>query len=406
MSCSTQRLSLTKLVGPRGLIADGDWIESKDQDPDGEVRLVQLADIGEGRFIDKSSRFLTTSTATSLRCTYLKAGDLLIARMPDPIGRACIFPENQKPSVTAVDVCIVRPDGTQVDTKWLMHVLNSPVIRKEIEKGATGTTRSRISTGKLKNLEFNVPSLEEQKRIAAILDKADSLRRKCLQAIRLADDFLRAVFIEMFGDPVTNPKGWPIATLPDIASKERYSIVDGPFGSALTKGDYLSEGVPIIRIKNISSNGEFLNSGFLYISEAKWEENRRSAVQRDDILISRVGTLGNCCIYPGGYEKALLSTTGVCKVTIDETKASNIFVHRMILMPRFQKQIAKSASTSVQPYFNLSALKSWKFGLPPIELQQQYAQICKQTTRILDILSQQENVDYLLTSSLQDKFFA
>lgn len=405
MNILSKRLKLSELVGIGGLISDGDWIESKDQDPNGDVRLVQLADIGDGYFIDKSKRFLTSAKAFELRCTFLKAGDLLVARMPDPIGRACIFPCDQGLSVTAVDVCVIRPDGKLVDSNWLKHALNSQNIRREIENGATGTTRSRIATGRLKNLEFQVPSLQEQKRIAAILDKAESVSHKRQQAISLADDFLREVFIDLFGDPVSNPMGWPVSSLPDIAAQERYAIVDGPFGSALSKDDYRQNGVPIIRIKNLSSDGSFVESGFLYISEELWEKNRRSAVREGDVLISRVGTLGNCCIFPRGYDKALLSTTGVCKVTIDNTKASNIFVHRMILMPRFQAQIKASSSTSVQPYFNLSALKSWRFGLPPLELQLKYKKICEKVGLLLSKISSSEEDARRLISSIQNKVF-
>src|SRR5690348_11943930 len=81
-----------EVAGANGLTTDGDWIESKDQDPNGTVRLIQLADIGDGEFKDRSSRFVTAETAKRLNCTFLEADDLLIARMPDPLGRACIFP--------------------------------------------------------------------------------------------------------------------------------------------------------------------------------------------------------------------------------------------------------------------------------------------------------------------------
>ncbi len=83
---------LGKLIAPNGIFTDGDWVESKDQDPNGEVRLIQLADIADSRFADKSSRFLTRQRADELNCTFLKNGDLMIARMPDPLGRCCIFP--------------------------------------------------------------------------------------------------------------------------------------------------------------------------------------------------------------------------------------------------------------------------------------------------------------------------
>src|SRR5690242_5616822 len=101
-----QEQSLANLLQD-GVFIDGDWVETKDQDPNGDVRLIQLADVGDGVFRNRSSRFLTMAKAKELRCTFLEPGDILIARMPEPLGRACIFPGVDQPAVTAVDVCIL-----------------------------------------------------------------------------------------------------------------------------------------------------------------------------------------------------------------------------------------------------------------------------------------------------------
>ncbi len=140
---------LADILSEAEVFTDGDWVESKDQDPQGDVRLVQLADIGDGHFIDRSARYLTSSTAERLKCTYLEPGDVLIARMPDPLGRACLFPESRQPCVTVVDVCVVRPTRGGVDPVWLMAAINSASVRRDIARRATGTTRSRISRGNL-----------------------------------------------------------------------------------------------------------------------------------------------------------------------------------------------------------------------------------------------------------------
>src|SRR3989442_12279818 len=96
-------VELAETIGASGLFRDGDWVESKDQDPEGDVRLIQLADVGDGEYRDRSTRFLTSAKAAELGCTYLEPGDILVARMPEPLGRACVFPGDLKPSVTCVD---------------------------------------------------------------------------------------------------------------------------------------------------------------------------------------------------------------------------------------------------------------------------------------------------------------
>lgn len=156
-----------------GLFTDGDWVESKDQDPNGEVRLIQLADIGDGAFLDKSARFLTAEKARELGCTFLQPGDLLIARMADPIARCCIFPGVDQPAATVVDVSIVRP-GPQVDRDYLSYAVSSQAFRSEALGAASGTTRSRISRSNLGQIELPLPPLDEQRRIAEVLRAADA----------------------------------------------------------------------------------------------------------------------------------------------------------------------------------------------------------------------------------------
>ncbi|WP_312680268.1 restriction endonuclease subunit S [Stutzerimonas nitrititolerans] len=163
--------TLNDLLGAGGLFSDGDWVESKDQDPDGQNRLLQLADIGDGFFVDKSSRFVNDEKFSSLNCTEVKAGDVLIARMPDPLGRACLMPAIPQRCLTVVDVAVFRVGDTGVSNKWLMHFLNSSPVRLEIELNSSGTTRKRISRGRLGEILLPVPPLAEQTRIAAKLDE-------------------------------------------------------------------------------------------------------------------------------------------------------------------------------------------------------------------------------------------
>jgi type I restriction enzyme, S subunit len=164
--------TVADLIAPDGIFSDGDWVESKDQDPTGAIRLLQLADVGDGVFVDKSNRFVNDDKFEQLRCTEVFEGDVLIARMPDPLGRACLAPKLRQRCITVVDVAIVRPGPTSVRPRWLMHFLNAPPVRQVIELQSSGTTRRRISRGNLAQLELPVPPLQEQKRIA---DKLDAL---------------------------------------------------------------------------------------------------------------------------------------------------------------------------------------------------------------------------------------
>lgn len=166
------KATISEMISADGVFVDGDWIESKDQDQNGDVRLIQLADIGDGDFRDKSSRFLTLKRANEIGCTFLLEGDILVARMPDPIGRACLFPlKGENKYVTAVDVAIIRTGKDSINNKLLNYFINSPIIRNKIEALQSGTTRKRISRGNLSLIEFPIPPLNEQNRIVDKLDE-------------------------------------------------------------------------------------------------------------------------------------------------------------------------------------------------------------------------------------------
>ena len=179
--------TISDVVASDGIFTDGDWVETKDQDPDGGVRLVQLADIKDGSFLDKSSRFLTRAKAYELNCTFLTKGDLLVARMPDPLGRCCIFPlGGVKKYITVVDVCAVRLGTSPIDPKYMMYLSNSPRVRADIEALKSGSTRKRISRRNLASVEMPLAPQNEQHHIVAKIEQLFSELDKGIESLKTA----------------------------------------------------------------------------------------------------------------------------------------------------------------------------------------------------------------------------
>ncbi|MDH4654093.1 restriction endonuclease subunit S [Pseudomonas sp. BN606] len=391
-------IKFSEAISRSGLFSDGDWVESKDQDPEGDVRLIQLADIGVGEFIDKSNRFMTSKRADELKCSYLKAGDILVARMPDPIGRACIFPEDMGRCVTVVDICIVRPDSERIDNRWLMHLINSERFRNQIDRHVTGTTRQRISRGNLAGLEIPLPPLPEQKRIAAILDKADAIRRKRQQAIQLADDFLRAVFLDMFGDPVTNPKGWDVvelSTLVDPRDKLNYGVVQ--------PGENEEDGVPLVRSGDLSDVTPDVNQ-LRRVSASIDSKHRKSRLKGNEILIACVGTIGRV----GWVSEAMIGwniARAVTRIPIREG-VNREYVYRYLQNPVVQGYFERETRAVAQPTLNVGLIAKTPVALPPHELQiaflDSYKAIQSYKSRLLNDLDVQEK----LAGSLSQKAFS
>ena len=146
----------------------------------------------------------------------------------------------------------VRPDLTRVGKFYFKYALEMALNR--MSRFLHGSTMKHVNRREFLGTRVFLPSLAEQKRIAAILDKADAVRRKRQEAIRLTEEFLRSAFLEMFGDPATNPKKWPVTKINDILDHERDGTRCGPFGSALPKRDYVAQGIPVWGIDNVQPN--------------------------------------------------------------------------------------------------------------------------------------------------------
>jgi len=222
--------TVTQLVGSDGVFVDGDWVESKDQDPAGDVRLVQLADIGVGEYRNRSSRFLTLAKAVELRCTFLVAGDVLVARMPDPLGRSCIFPGDPKRCVTVVDICIVRTGRDGVDHRWLALTLNSPQISAKVSALQSGSTRKRISRGNLATIALPLPPLAEQRRIVAEVERrlsiVDDMEASVAASLKRAERLRQAVLRRAFAGELVpqDPSDEPAGALLERVRAERAAV--------------------------------------------------------------------------------------------------------------------------------------------------------------------------------------
>jgi len=147
----------------------------------------------------------------------LGRGDIVFARTGATTGKSYLITDLKEETVFASYLIRVRPNH-KVNSEYLAHFFKSPIYWYQISGMSTGATLPGVNASKLGSLEIPLPPLDDQKRIAAILDKADAIRRKRQQAIKLADDFLRSVFLDMFGDPVANPKGWEVRKWKDVLS--------------------------------------------------------------------------------------------------------------------------------------------------------------------------------------------
>ena len=323
---------------------------------------IQLADIGDGRFLNKSNRFMNKETAKKLNCTFLNKGDLLIARMPDPLGRCCIFPlEDNEKYVTVVDIAILRLKHNY-DCNYIKYIINTPNVRSDISRQTTGTTRTRITRKKLEQLPIPLPPLPEQQKIASILDAADNLRQKDQQLIEKYTALSQSLFLEMFGDPETNPMEWESLLLEDMVQ----FLTSGSRGWAQY---YSDEGDLFLRIQNVGNN-QLLLDNVTYVNPPENAEAKRTTVEMGDILLSITADLGRTAVIPANLSKAYINQhLAIIRL---KDKYEPYYVSEYISSIGGKRQLLKLDKGGVKAGLNFSDIKSLNILNPPIELQKKY----------------------------------
>jgi type I restriction enzyme S subunit len=161
--------------GRKELFDDGDWIESEHITNQG-IRLVQTGNIGIGRFIEKDNKkYINESSFMSLRCKEINAGDLLVCRLAEPAGRACVLPDlGEAKVVTSVDVTIFRPPPHKANRFFLANIFSTTKWFREVSERSGGTTHKRIARGALGRITIRLPKVEEQLSIANCLADIDA----------------------------------------------------------------------------------------------------------------------------------------------------------------------------------------------------------------------------------------
>ena len=239
------------------LIADGDWIESKDQSTCG-IRLVQTGNVGVGIFRNKegSEHFVSSETFRRLNCTEIFGGDILISRLPDPVGRACVVPDLGQKMITAVDCSIVRLRRSVCLPTFLVYYASSAEWFNAIEAKCTGSTRKRISRKNLTDVLVPIPPLAEQKRIVAKIDaafeKIDNLKANAEKNLANAKELFQSAL-----DEAMRPKdGWVEKRLGEVAEIQRG-------GSPRPIKDFITQnkdGYNWIKIGDVDPSGKFITS--------------------------------------------------------------------------------------------------------------------------------------------------
>lgn len=405
--------SLNELQAQGGIFADGDWIESKDQDPNGRNRLLQLADIGDGRFIDKSSRYVNDETFDRLNCTALEEGDILLARMPDPLGRACLMPRLPQRCLTVVDVAVFRSGSRDISHSWLMHTLNASPIREEISRNASGTTRKRIARGKLAELKVPVPPAAEQKRIAqkldALLAQVDTLKARIDAIPALLKRFRQSVINHGVSGSLAldqhasfDTTTWRNMRAEDVCTKVQ--------SGGTPKEGFTTEGIPFLKVYNIVDGIiEFEYRPQYIAADIHQGSCRKSITIPGDVLMNIVGPpLGKIAVVPQGVDEWNINQA----ITLfrPSESISSAWIHLVLLEGTNIRRVSQETKGSAgQVNISLSQCRDFVFPVPPTQIQDEIVRRVEQLFAYADqleakVAAAKQRID-ALTQSLLAKAF-
>jgi type I restriction enzyme S subunit len=332
----------------------------------------------------------------------LREGDLLVstANSWNLVGKCCWVPSLNYLATVGGFIAALRGDKTKVNLRYLYHWFNSPDTQVDARNCGRQTTNiSNMDIGRCLALMIPLPPLPEQRRIAAILDKADALRAKRREAITKLDQLLKSVFLEMFGD--TTLATTSVAELAPSAG----AIRTGPFGSQLLHSEFVDHGIAVLGIDNAVSNA-FAWAKPRFITAEKYSQLSRYRVNPGDVLITIMGTCGRCAVVPDDIPTAI-NTKHLCCISIDRTRCEPEFLHSYFLLhPVARNYLESRAKGAIMAGLNMGIIKELPVALPSIEKQRHFVSIKKSVGRQLEQALTQENRFDELFAGLQQHAFA
>ena len=276
-----------------------------------------------------------------------------------PYLRKIVRPEFS--GVCSTDIIPILPkEGVSRD--YLFYFLRTPDTVNLATSRCSGANLPRLSPKQLASFKIPLPPFAEQKRIAGILDTADALRAKRREALAELDTLLQSTFLDMFGDPVTNPMGWEVVTVGD----EIGFLTSGSRGWAKY---YAKDGDTFIRIQNLK-DGQLDLGDIAFVNAPESAEARRTKVEPGDVLLSITADLGRTAVVPGGIAKAHINQH---LAILRFTSLNPVFVSYQLASKGGQAQFDRLNREGVKAGLNFNDVKSIRLTNPPLDLQHRFA---------------------------------
>lgn len=330
----------------------------------GSIPWVKSGELRESIITETEEKVTEEALAeTSLKLA--PKGSVLVAMYGANVGRVGILGIN---ATTNQAVCYLVPEKDKADSRYLFHALQQKL--PEFISRSVGGAQPNISQQIIRETKIPLPPLEEQKRIAEILDQAEELRRKRKEAIAQLDTLTQSIFQDLY---YSSQNHLSEISLIDVAEKNRGSFVNGPFGSNLLTSELQEEGVPVIYIRDIKT-GTYKRVSKVCVSEKKAKELSVCSVYPKDVLIAKVGDPpGIAAIYPENEPIAII-TQDVIRIRIARNFALPEYIVGYLNSSIGRWKISGITIEATRARFSLSDFKKIKIEIPPLSLQKEFAE--------------------------------
>lgn len=348
------------------------------------VPLIRIRDVTRG--------YSETFTTEEYKSEYLVySGDLLIGMD----GEFNIARWGEIPALLNQRVCRLIPSKA-IDKGYLYYYM--PTALKEIEAKTPFVTVKHLSAKELNKIKIPLPPLDEQRKIAAVLDKVSDLIAKRRQQLDKLDEMVKARFVEMFGDMVNNPKAWDTYSLDDcfeITSSKR-----------ILKSEWKDSGIPFLRVRDmvqLATTGKVDNEFFISEEFYASLSDSDGIPKEGDILVSATSTLGKCYVVGKG-ERFYFKDADVLRLRAKK-EINPIFFIEQMKTGYIEEQISKTLGVTTVAHFTIKAAKIINMRCPNIELQNQFAAFVEQTEKTKIAISKSLEKLETLKKALMQKYF-
>lgn len=346
---------------------------------------------------DKGEHEITRGDQIGSSKQIVQPQDVLLSKIVPHIRRAWIVgPQNGRRLIASGEWIVFR--DARFDPKYLKHLLTSDYFHPQFMATVAGVGGSllRARPAQVGQISIPLPPLPEQKRIAAILDSSDAIRQKRKAAIAKLDDLAQSVFLEMFGDPTTNPKKWKVRKIAELTEDTQNwnPEKDDPDGMLY----YIDIGKVDSSTKEITPLTPITCLGA--------PSRARQKVQVGDVLVSTVRpNLNAVAIIRSDYPN-LTASTGFCVLRPNMIVTNTDFLFSWVRTKNFVKKMTDQATGASYPAISDKIIKTSDIYLPPLDLQDHFSEIIRNMTSVTMMNWSSLEKEEILFSSLQHRAFA